>query len=291
MGSNVSVPNVTATAGKVPTKGYLKKTSFSSHKTFICAKTGKGWTVSFPGGLKGPIVFRKGTSSDSPILMTVDGVKYTPFEISLPAFPKLKRPAKAEILSWRNKFIANDIYFFNISVGGYYQKFEWRATSGADVKRTGTSNGWKLVRTGSANRKRENATKNLRTTGIASDGGEIVALWGGKTNERYFLLCGSGESLGPVFALMALATAVTIDLYVLRLQEERRRTNNYLRNNYLSNDLSNDYLTNDYLTNDYLTNDYLTNDYLTNDYLTNDATNDYLANDYLTNDYLTSDYT
>lgn len=225
MGSDVSVPNVTATAGKIPEKGYLKKTPFSCDKTFICAKTGKGWTISFPGGLRGPIVFHKGTSSKSPVFLTVDNVKYSPFDITLPAFPELKRPAKVENLSWRDKFIANDVYFFNLSVGGYYQRFEWRATNGAEVKLTGTSRGWKLVRTGSANRKPEKVTKALRTTGIASDGGEIVALWGGKSNDRYFLLCGSGERLGPVFALMAMASAVSIDLHCLKLQNEKYLAN------------------------------------------------------------------
>lgn len=216
MGSTVSVPEVTSKLLSVPLKGNLKRTSSS---TIMFRSASSVWKIEVL--YRGPIVFHNGSSASSPVLLTIDSIRCSPFEVVLPAFPKLNRPRKIEVISWKGKSFGTDTYSFTLSVGGAFTRFEWRATSGCEVRSTGSTSGWKLVKLGAATQKQSKPVKNLRTTGLSSDGGEIVAVYGGRKKDREFQLYGTGSKFGPVFTLMALASAVSLEIHQQKLRDDK----------------------------------------------------------------------
>lgn len=217
MGSKVSVPEVTSTVESVPLKGNLMRSSNSDTKFTFDSSV---WKIEVQHG--GTLIFHNGPSASSPVFLTIHSIVCAPFEVVLPAFPKLNHPRESVVISCRIKAFASAIYSFNLSVGGAVSRFEWRGTTGCEVRSTGSKGGWKLVKL-EATRKKSKPVKNLRAPGLASDGGEIVAVFGGPTKDREFQLYGIGSKLGPVFTLMALASAVTLELHQEKRSDDKHQ--------------------------------------------------------------------
>lgn len=189
-----------------------------------------------PLGYSGPLIIYDGNSDRNPPMVIINHMDMfrTQFSIELPASPAEYRNRSTEILNWYNKFVKSDIYWFDFPTiyGGVPERFEWRRSYGNEVVDLGLSwlsKGWKLVRV-PFEPSPTKIHRESRQQGVSSDGGEIVAVWvsrHGLAKSGHFELLGSGPQLGQSFALMALATALTLEANVIRLEHTRRRLPNY----------------------------------------------------------------
>lgn len=230
MGTSASkfVPEVTATTLKagMPTVVDVKFAK-SITKVLInltSLQTGRHWMVWLPDGFHGPIIFHDGPTNADPIMMVVhhENKRGTKFAVKLPESPNEKRGPRSETFTWVCGLAKNELYWFEIDVGyetsRRTERFEWRRSHGSEVESLNMATwGWKLVMKPSLPRRQSIGKQpHLRSMGFASDGGEVVAVWGsshGLNNLGHFELRGRGKTgeLGESFILMALASSLTIE--------------------------------------------------------------------------------
>lgn len=238
MGSSMSIPQVTATKLKmgVPTIVDSKiPRSFTGTSIILTdPMDARSWLVSLPRGFWGPIVFYDGANNFDSVMMVAHHLdrRRLQFAITLPESPNEMRQLSTQILNVEDKVFKSDIYWFELTLtyGGTSERFEWRRSGGKEVgsmKMGGR--GWKLVRLPPfEQRTQEKMSRELRDRGLASDGGEVVAMWKYRhfvSRTGHFELCGSGPKLGQTFALMALASAITLECNIIRKEKERQRRN------------------------------------------------------------------
>lgn len=229
-------PEVTVTSlrGCIPTVVDVKFAK-STTKVLINLKnpqTGKNWAVCLPYGFCGPIIFYDGPTNADPVMMVVhhENKRGTRFGVKLPESPTEKRMQTSETLNWTCKLAKSEIYWFELDVGSEssrrMERFEWRRSRGKEVESLEVAKwGWKLVMVSTSRRNsNEKQPRHLREDGFASDGGEVVAVWGSKYGLYtlgHFELRGRGLSgeLGETFALMALASSITIECNTIAMAQ------------------------------------------------------------------------
>lgn len=181
---------------------------------------GTHWLAWLPYGFTGPIIFYDGPTNTDPVMMVVnhENKRGTKFGVRLPGYLKEKRTQESETLTWSCGFVKSELYWFEFEVSpGRTERFEWRRSRGKEVESLDMAKwGWKLVMESHGARKNssEKQSRKLREEGFASDGGEVVAVWGasyGLSKLGHFELRDRGLELGDSFALMALATSLTVE--------------------------------------------------------------------------------
>lgn len=179
------------------------------------------FTISLPYGWWGHMIFYDGPSDQHPVLVTTkdESKMGNKLSVMLPASPKEGVESRPELVKWQT-LSGKERYWFGLEVGHgaqrHLQRFEWRHSHGAEVHNLGGSKwGWKLVRLGP--QAGSDDGKASSTEALASDGGEIVAVWAdakglSMTRIGEFRLMGSGATgeLGQSFSLMALVSCMII---------------------------------------------------------------------------------
>jgi hypothetical protein len=229
-------PEISAQTAERSFPTNLKVTYEKSISKIVCflsePDSEPSYTVSLPQGFWGPMIFHDGPSDKHPVLATVkDESKWgNKFGVSLPASSKEGVESRPELVKYE-MVSKKERYWFGLEVGHGDQRrldrFEWRHSHGTEVKSLGGSKwGWKLVRLGRNSGTEEHDTAEVTggNEALASDGGEIVAVWAdatGLTLTRVgeFQLLGSGATgeLGQSFSLMALASCLCIWLTTMRV--------------------------------------------------------------------------
>lgn len=224
MGCSVSLPEVTATLSlPIPTmadtriRGWFKKTILIT--TSLNAQL---WLVVMPRGYYGALIFHDGPSAEDQVIAVAHHLNFrrTRFEITL--------PTRTELLNVDRGFFRSDVYWFETVVGLYdeIERFEWRRSNGKEVMCLAfATKGWKLVRVATVNNDIEKMTREERERGYASDGAQVVAVWTSKrifSKKGHFRLLLAGEKLGPIFHMMALASALTLESNVIRREHNRQ---------------------------------------------------------------------
>lgn len=238
MGSSVSIPPVTATklTMGIPTVVDTKipRTFMGVSVVLTDPQHSHNWLVRLPSGFRGPIVFYDGPNDFDSVMMVSHHLdrQRLQFGITLPESPSEGRQVSTEILNVDEKMVKSDLYWFELKLtyGGTTERFEWRRSNGKEVGDVGFGGkGWKLVKLPPFDqRTQENVPREDRELGLAGDGGEVVAVWKYRhsmSRTGHFELCGSGTTLGQSFALMALATAITLECNVIRKEKKRQRRN------------------------------------------------------------------
>lgn len=239
MGSTISLPSTTANSIRmgVPTavETHITPSFVKATIMVTCLQTGRQWLAVMPRGYSGPLIIYDGNSEQYSPMVVINHMDmfHLSFSIELPAFPAEYRDRSTHIFNWYDKFIKNDIYWFDFptSYGGLPERFEWRRSLGNEVVGLGRldwlSKGWKLVRAPIAPSTTK-VERKYREPGVSSDGGEIVGVWVSRhsfSKKGHFELLGSGLQFGQSFALMALASALTLEANVIRLKRQRRSNN------------------------------------------------------------------
>ncbi|KAI1822371.1 hypothetical protein F4861DRAFT_393220 [Xylaria intraflava] len=173
-----------------------------------------------PFSMKPDLLIHHGISTDMPAMAAVHQEPFSrSATIILPRRPGSRLSAASERLDSIGAF--TKVMSFSIETsqpGGAREHFEWRHSSGIEVEALGgRHSGWKLVRvspppvyTSILGKKHNN------TLGHSSDGREVVAVWSGpilfmnKVLRFRFLGAGADGSLGERWAIMAVASALTI---------------------------------------------------------------------------------
>ncbi|KAH6894684.1 hypothetical protein B0T10DRAFT_480949 [Thelonectria olida] len=229
-------PEISAQTAERPFPTTLKVAIEKSMTKIVCLLSEPDseplYAVSLPQGFWGPMIFHDGPTDKHPVLAAVrdESKMANKFGVTLPASPKEAVESRQELVKWQT-VSKKERYWFGLEVGHGAQRrlnrFEWRHSHGAEVRSLGGSKwGWKLVRLGA-----DSGAEGLNTVeategneALASDGGEIVAVWAdatGLTLTRVgeFHLVGSGATgeLGQSFSLMAVASCLCIWLTMMRV--------------------------------------------------------------------------
>lgn len=194
-----------------------------SETSFFISSEEKRWLVRYPEGHSGPLYLHDGIHADSPVMVKVEKAQYGQFEVMLPILPKRKN--SVEKINWESKQFKSDIYWFELELHTHTERFEWRKCApqmvgGLDLDFV--SSGWILVRAPKSKEKNNNTLKNLREMGRDSDGAQIVAMWGAKrvySKLIHFEIRDPGRNFGQEFVLIALASALKLQLNILRAED------------------------------------------------------------------------
>ncbi|PKS04973.1 hypothetical protein jhhlp_008339 [Lomentospora prolificans] len=168
------------------------------------------------------IIIHSGPNATYPAVAAMDRLPLTRDRpITMPPLPGSPHPSSEAILHVEAGFFSAK-WWFDIETGfpGRHERYEWRRSRGDIVANLGTdwSTGWKLVRLDS--RPPEGAppgtTFSPAADTSASDGAEIVAVWGLNSLSMHkvgmFAFHGTGASglLGERWAVMAVISALAI---------------------------------------------------------------------------------
>jgi len=232
--SKLILPQISEHTAKNGMPPVIRVTQKKSWKEIICFLSEPGadplYCINLPDGLWGNMTLHDGPDPTSPPLAHAvgEGRGRVDSGITLPVLPGAEGDptANKEILRWRVG--KKETFWFAMDVGQgadrRLERFEWRRSHGDEVKSIGESSwGWKLVRLGAtragagSHDDSDHGDVN-HTTGRASDGKEVVAVWADSKSWKTLTkvgelhLCGSGSTgeLGTSWALMVVMSCMCI---------------------------------------------------------------------------------